>query len=52
MLLGEYIFVEVEDIGYGILFDVMEKIFDLFFFIKEVGKGIGFGLFIVYGIVK
>lgn len=33
----------VMDNGIGILVDVFGKVFDFFFMIKVVGKGIGFG---------
>ncbi len=50
--LGEYVLVEVEDTGSGIAPDIIDKIFDPFYTTKDVGKGTGFGLSTVYGIVK
>lgn len=38
--------------GIGILLEVIYWIFDLFFIMKLVGKGMGFGFLIVLGIVK
>jgi len=43
---------QVQDTGCGISEDNMSKIFDPFFSTKEVGKGSGLGLSIIYGIVE
>ncbi|GAB6038489.1 ATP-binding protein [Fundidesulfovibrio butyratiphilus] len=43
---------EVEDSGCGIPGENLDKLFEPFFTTKAVGKGIGFGLSICYGIVK
>lgn len=42
---GKYVEILVSDNGLGILVDVIESIFELFFIIKK--NGIGFGLFMV-----
>ncbi|WP_147820589.1 c-type heme family protein [Salidesulfovibrio onnuriiensis] len=42
----------VADNGGGIPADVMDRIFDPFFSTKEVGKGTGLGLAVVYGLVR
>ena len=52
MPVGEYVLVEVEDTGSGIVPDIIDKIFDPFYTTKDIGKGTGLGLSTVYGIVK
>lgn len=42
----------VEDEGSGILKVIMDQLFELFFIIKDFGKGIGFGFVLVYLIVE
>lgn len=42
----------VTDTGIGIPKGIREKIFEPFYTTKEVGKGMGLGLSIIYGIVK
>ncbi len=42
----------LEDTGTGILKENMDKIFTPFFTTKELGKGTGLGLPLIYGIVK
>lgn len=49
---GDYVWVEFEDIGGGILLELCQCIFDLFFIIKLVGSGIGLGLLIFYSIIN
>ncbi len=44
--------IEFEDTGHGIPEDIADKIFLPFFSTKEVGRGIGLGLSISYGIIE
>jgi len=49
---GDKVWAVVSDTGIGMDEKTMEKIFDPFFTLKEVGKGTGLGLSTVHGIVK
>ncbi len=48
----DHVVVTVSDTGIGIPDDIKDKIFEPFFTTKEVGKGMGLGLSILYGIIK
>ena len=49
---GDWIRVRVEDTGAGIPPELVEKVFEPFYTTKELGKGTGLGLAMVYGIVS
>ncbi len=49
---GKYAMISVADSGGGIGSDIRERVFEPFFTTKAVGKGMGLGLSIVYGIIE
>jgi two-component system NtrC family sensor kinase len=49
---GERLVINVADTGTGIPVENMKHIFQPFFTTKQIGKGTGLGLAVVYGIVK
>ena len=49
---GDYVRLAVEDTGTGISPDLLEKVMEPFFTTKDVGKGSGLGLSMVYGFAK
>lgn len=49
---GNYLLLTVEDNGFGIEKELLDRIFDPFFTTKERGKGTGMGLALIHGIMK
>jgi signal transduction histidine kinase/CheY-like chemotaxis protein len=49
---GDYIMIAVSDSGKGIPANQLEKVFEPFYTTKDIGKGSGLGLSMVYGFVK
>jgi PAS domain S-box-containing protein len=49
---GDGVVCTVEDTGTGIHSGIMDKIFEPFYTTKEVGKGMGLGLAVTYGILS
>ena len=49
---GDYVRLTIRDTGCGMDQETQKRIFDPFYTTKEIGKGAGLGLFMVYGVIK
>ena len=52
ILPGKYVKLSVRDSGKGIVSRIIDRIFDPYFTTKDIDKGLGMGLAVVYGIAK
>ena len=52
LISGQYVMLAVTDTGYGMPSDIIQQSIEPFFTTKDVGRGSGLGLSMVYGFVK
>lgn len=50
--IGSYVYISIADTGQGMSKETVARIFEPFYSTKELGRGTGMGMSVVYGIIK